>query len=211
VSLRERKKEQTRGLLSDTARRLFAARGFENVSVAEVARAADVSEATVFNYFPTKEDLVYRGLESFEDELLDAIRARAPGEPILAAFGRFVLVPRGFLAAGDDEAAARLLEISVMIAGSPALLAREQKILDRYTASLARLIAAETSAGPDDPRPAVAAGALIAVHRTLIEHVRRRILAGDRDLPGIARSTRAAARKALALLEDGLGGYGVKR
>ena len=71
-----------------------------------------------------------------------------------------------------------------MIAGSPALLAREQQILDRYTASLARLIAAETSAGPDDPRPAVAS---------------------------TARSTRAAARKALALLEGGLGGYGVRR
>jgi AcrR family transcriptional regulator len=169
------------------------------------------SEATVFNYFPTKEDLVYSGLATFEEELLGAIRGREPGQSILDAFGRFVLVPRGFLAAADDEAAARLLEISVMIAESPALLARERQILDRYTASLARLIAEETSAGPDDPRPAVAAGALIAVHRTLIEHVRRRVLAGDRDLPGLARSTRAAGRKALAVLGDGLAGYGARR
>ena len=47
--LRERKKQQTRQLIADTARTLFAGRGFEAVTVAEIARAADVSEATVFN------------------------------------------------------------------------------------------------------------------------------------------------------------------
>ena len=56
--LRERKKEQTRQLIAETARRLFSERGFDRVTVAEVARAAEVSEQTVFNYFPTKEDLV---------------------------------------------------------------------------------------------------------------------------------------------------------
>jgi AcrR family transcriptional regulator len=210
AGLRERKKQQTRRLLADTARRLFAERGFEQVSVAEIAREADVSEATVFNYFPTKEDLVYSGLESFEDELLAAVRERQPGETILQAFGRFVLQPRGFLAAGDEQAAARLLEISRMIAESPALLARERRIFDRYTTSLTRLIADETRAAADDPRPAVAASALVGVHRALIDHVRRRILAGDHDLPRLARSTRAAGKKALALLEHGLGGYGAK-
>ena len=48
--------------------RLFLERGFDQVSVAEVARAADVSEATVFNYFPTKEDLVYERMDAFEQE-----------------------------------------------------------------------------------------------------------------------------------------------
>ena len=67
TGLRERKKQQTRELIAETARRLFAERGFEQVSVAEIARTADVSEKTVFNYFPTKEDLVYWRLESFED------------------------------------------------------------------------------------------------------------------------------------------------
>ena len=76
--LRERKKEQTRQLIAETARRLFGERGFERVTVAEIARAAEVSEQTVFNYFPTKEDLVYWRLQSFEDELLaDDPRARA--------------------------------------------------------------------------------------------------------------------------------------
>src|SRR6516165_949039 len=65
IGLRERKKQRTRELISDTARKLFAERGFERVSVAEIARAAEVSGATVFNYFPTKEDLVFSGFEAF--------------------------------------------------------------------------------------------------------------------------------------------------
>ena len=78
LGLRERKKEQTRQLIAETARRLFGERGFERVTVAEIARTAEVSEQTVFNYFPTKEDLVYWRLQSFEDELLrDDPRARA--------------------------------------------------------------------------------------------------------------------------------------
>ena len=90
LGLRERKKEQTRQLIAETARRLFSERGFESVTVAEIARTAEVSEQTVFNYFPTKEDLVYWRLQSFEDELLRTIREREPGEPALAAFGRFI-------------------------------------------------------------------------------------------------------------------------
>ena len=67
AGLRERKKQQTRELIAQTARDLFVAHGFDAVRVAEIAAAADVSEKTVFNYFPTKEDLVFWRLESFED------------------------------------------------------------------------------------------------------------------------------------------------
>jgi AcrR family transcriptional regulator len=207
VGLRERKKEQTRALLAETARRLFAERGFERVSVAEIARAADVSEATVYNYFPTKEDLVYAGLERFEAALLAAVRERPSGETALAAVRRFLLEPRGMFAAHDDTTRAERLAVTRMIAASPALLAREHAIFAGYTESLARLLAEETGAGADDPRPAVAAAAFIGVHRALIEFVRARVAAGDPDPARLARDLQAYVERAFAQLERGLGDY----
>jgi AcrR family transcriptional regulator len=211
LGLRERKKQRTRQLISETARRLFSARGFEQVSVAEIAREAEVSEMTVFNYFPSKEDLVYSGLETFEDQLLGAIRERTPGRTVIAAFADFVLEPRGFLATDDDAAARELIAMTRMIAASPALLAREHQIFARYTATLARQIAEETGSRAGDPRPYVVANALIGVHRDLIAYVRERLESGARDRRRLARQVRLRGEKALALLTDGLGDYGSKR
>ena len=95
MGLREQKKEQTRRLISETAWRLFADRGFDRVSVAEVARVAQVAETTVFNYFRTKEDLFYSGLEGFGAEVVDAVRNRAAGESALAASPVWQLKDRG--------------------------------------------------------------------------------------------------------------------
>jgi AcrR family transcriptional regulator len=206
--LRERKKERTRRLIADTARHLFGERGFEAVTVAEIARAAEVSEKTIFNYFPTKEDLFYSRLEAFEEELLAAIRRRDAGESILAAFIDFLLAPRGVLAIdspdGDDEATRELRAITRVITESPALLARERQVFARYTDSLAALIADEAGAPADAIEPRVVANALFGVHRALIDHVRRRTLAGVRASE-IARELRAEAERARALLERGLG------
>ena len=206
MGLRERKKQRTRELISSTAWSLFAERGFDGVTVAEVARAADVAEATVFNYFPTKEDLVYGRMEAFEAELLQAIRTRPAGESVLAAFGRFVLQPRGYLAARDADA---LATIARVITTSPALLAREHEVFARYTESLAALLAEETAAAPGDVAPRVAADALIAVHRALVDYVRRQSLAG-REITRLVRDFRAQGKQAIALLENGLGDYDVR-
>ena len=205
--LRERKKQRTRELIAETARRLFAERGFERVTVAEIARAAEVSEQTVFNYFPTKEDLVYWRLESFEDELLAAIREREPGESVVRAFGRFVLRRRGLLAQPEPEARGRLVEITRMITESPALLAREREIFDRYTASLARLLATEMRSRPDDVVPWVIANALIGIHRALIDYSRKRILAGAPN-ERIVRELRSRGERAISAFEVGLGSVG---
>jgi AcrR family transcriptional regulator len=205
AGLRERKKQQTRELIAETARRLFTERGFERVTVAEIARTADVSEQTVFNYFPTKEDLVYWRLESFEDELLSTIRDRAPGESVLTAFGRFVRQPRGMLGTYDPGERERLAALTRMIVASPALLAREQRIFAGYTDSLARVLADE--AGGAEVEAWVAANAIIGAHRGLVAFARRRIVDGATD---IADEVREQADRALALLEGGLGGYGVK-
>jgi AcrR family transcriptional regulator len=211
TGLRERKKQQTRDLIAETARGLFAERGFEAVTVAEIARAADVSEKTVFNYFQTKEDLFYSRLEAFEEELLTAIRERAAGETVLGAFRRFVLDPGGvFAMQSGGDATERLRTITRVITQSPALLARERQVFARYTESLAALLAEETGAGTDDVEPRVVASALLGVHRSLIEFVRRRVAAGA-GAPEIAAELPAQAQRALALLERGLGEFGIRR
>ena len=207
--LRERKKEQTRQLIAETARRLFGERGFERVTVAEIARTAQVSEQTVFNYFATKEDLVYWRLQSFEDELLATIRDREPGEPALAAFRRFLLAQRGLLGKQDPQAREELAALTRMITESPALLAREEQIFAGYTASLAALLAEETGADAADLRPSVAANAMMGVHRALVRHARRRVVEGVRH-PKLAAEVRTRAEEALALLDDGLEAYAVK-
>ena len=112
---------------------------------------------------------------------------------------------------GDGaEATKRLEAINRVITESPALLARERQVLGRYTESLATLIAEETGAAADDVEPWVVANALIGVHRSLIDYVRRRTLAGTR-VPELAREVRREAKRALARLEGGLGDYAVKR
>jgi AcrR family transcriptional regulator len=208
--LRERKKQRTRQLLADTARRLFSERGFDSVSVAEIARAAEVSDATVFNYFPTKEDLVFSGLEIFEEQLLAAIRERPRGEAVVDAFGRFILEPRGFLAAHDETTADELIAFSRMIANSPTLVAREQQILARYTESLAELIGQETGARTGDVRPYTVSNALIGVHSALITYVRERLAAGDVDRRRLGRNVRRRGEAALTLLAAGIGDYAAK-
>ena len=211
LGLRERKKQRTRAHIADTARRLFAERGFEQVTVTEIAREAEVAPATVFNYFPTKEDLFYSRLEAFEEQLLTAIRERPPGQSILAAFAAFLLDQRGVLAmnapGGDREATSQVQTITRVITESPALLARERQVFDQYERHLAALIAEDTGAG--DVAGQVVANTLLGLHRALIDHVRELALAGA-PAARIRRSVRAEAERAIAQLERGLGDFGVR-
>ena len=205
--LRERKKQRTRELIADTARKLFLARGFDSVTVAEIARAAEVDTKTVYNYFPSKPELFYYRLEEFEQAMLDAVQEREAGVSILAAFGRFVLDQHGVLA--QPDASERLRAITRTIVDSPTLLAHEQRVFGRFTAALATAIADETRANPSEVQPWVVANALIGMHRSLIDHVRRETLAGTPNRK-LARSVRAQAKQALATLANGLADYGVK-
>lgn len=207
LGLRERKKQQTRETIRQVALRLFAERGFEAVPVTEVARQANVSPATVFNYFPTKEDLFYEPMEVFEEVLLRAVREREVGRTVLAAFGDFVLNASGVLT--EDDPTEQLAMFARIVVESPALLERESRIFARYTQSLAELIAEETGADAGDIQPWVVASALIGVHRALLDYVRRQALAG-RGNPELSRSVRSQGERALALLEQGLGDYAIK-
>ena len=209
LGLRERKKQRTRQLIADTARRLFAERGFDAVPVSEIAREAEVAEATVFNYFPTKEDLFYSRLEAFEQEMLASIADRQPGESVIRAFGSFVTAPRGLLAARDPGQVEHLAAITRMITESPALLAREQQIYAEYTDALATLLTAETGASAGDLEPWVVARSLIGLHQAAVDYSRREILAGTRN-PTLARRVRRQTQQALELLSHGLANYGIQ-
>jgi AcrR family transcriptional regulator len=182
------------------------------VTVAEIAREAQVAEATVFNYFPSKEDLFYSRFEAFSARLADAVRDREPGEPALAAFRRALLEEGGLLAeaeAGDQEALARLRTVNRVIAESPALLAREHQAFARSAAGLAALLAAETGAPRDDLRPQVVANALLGLQRAVVDYVRGRVSSGE-SLDGLAADVRKLTAEAFALLEHGLAGYDVR-
>jgi AcrR family transcriptional regulator len=205
---RERKKQRTREQIFDAAHRLFRKRGFDAVTVAEIARAADVSEVTVFNYFPTKEELFYGGMQFFEEQLIDAVRDRVRGESALDAFRRRLLEGAGRLA--DQETLESIRKAAHAISASPALVARERNIVDRYTRELAAVLAEETGASPDDAEPLGTAGALMVVHRVLVERVRKQVLAG-RHSSQLVDDYRSQARRAFRRLEHGFGEYAVKR
>jgi AcrR family transcriptional regulator len=204
LGLRELKKQRTRQQIADTAWWLFAERGFDEVPVAEIARDAEVSEATVFNYFPTKEDLVFHRMEAFEQELLGALRDRSDGESIVQAFGRFALKPRGFLASDDPTATEGMRTAARVLTGSAALETRQREIFERFTGTLASLIAEELGTAPDDVEPWVVANALIGLHRALIAYTHRQALAGVPNRR-IARNLVTHGKRALALLEEGIG------
>lgn len=209
MGLREQKKDQTRQLIADTAWRLFADRGFDAVSVAEIAREAGVSEATAFNYFRTKEDMFFFRLEASGSRLIDAVRARPAGEPVLTAVRRHMLVASGQLAkaaAGDGVALTRLRTVNRVIAASPALLARERQAMARTSGALADLIIAEAGHAGDPVSAHVAANALVGAQSALIAFVRQLVLAGA-DPAEIAADLRQATTRAFAVLEHGLGDY----
>jgi AcrR family transcriptional regulator len=205
TGLRQRKKDEMRRRISQLAVGMFAERGFDRVRVAEIARAAEVSEATVYNYFPTKEDLVYAGMENYEARLLETVRTRAPGTTVLAAFRDFVLQPRGALGAADPESVAQIATIARVIAESSALRTREQELFDRFVHELADLIAEERGALPDDIEPWVVANALMGVNRALTKAVHHRARAGQ---PGqqITRDVLDQGRHVLEVLEHGITG-----
>jgi AcrR family transcriptional regulator len=207
AGLRERKKQHTRELIADAALELFLARGFDSVTIADIAQRADVDARTIYNYFPSKADLFYHRLEELKDSLLAAVRERGAGTSVLAAFSRFLLARQGVL--GEERATARLRAVTAMIVGSPTLLAHEEQIYARFTAALAELLEAETRARPTDVQPAVVAHSLIGLHRALVAYVRAGTLAGTPNAT-LARGVRAQAKKAIATLESGLGDYGIK-
>lgn len=204
VGRRERKKQQTREQIARVAMELFLERGFDNVTVAEVAEAADVSEKTVFNYFPAKEDLVFPDGEQRWAALLERIRDLPPGTSVVEPFRAATHEHLDRVATGDvDELTAR----PRLVMQSDALRARLFVWWEQEAALLAPVIA--EAAGDKEGRivPAVVARTLAWTHRTTFRAAFTRLLEGE-DQKRVARDLRKQADEAYDLLESGLRNYG---
>ncbi|QRO01899.1 TetR family transcriptional regulator [Archangium violaceum] len=152
--LRERKKRETRRLLAEVATRLFAERGFDEVTVADIAAAANVSDKTVFNYFATKEDLVLNGREEIEAELIQAVRERELREPVLAVVRRHTLAVAERMNALPAERRAAFRKV---VQSTPSVHARIRQMSLQSEEQLARILAEQTGASAIDPTPRVVA------------------------------------------------------
>jgi AcrR family transcriptional regulator len=201
TGLRERRKQEARQAISGVAMAMFAAKGFDEVTITQVADAAGVSKMTVTNYFPRKEDLVFDRAEVIIRSLADAAAARAPGESLLTAIRRNYA---DRLAAGDAVPTAAFAR---MVRSSHLLTARFREIADLVEQALGDTIAAE--AGADDPQQRIVAAQLASVHRVLFAEGTRRVLAGE-PRAEICQVLTAAARRAFDLLEPSLGEYGLR-
>lgn len=146
AGLRERKKAQTRRRLADTAFALFRERGYENVTVAQIADAADVAVSTLFAYFPCKEALVFDAEDEYERALTAAVRDRAPGVSLLDALEAH-LVPAPQTATDDPSAVSGSgpsgAEFVALVKATPALLDYAGRLRRRWEASLAAALARE--------------------------------------------------------------------
>ncbi|TXC94973.1 TetR/AcrR family transcriptional regulator [Streptomyces sp. ISID311] len=191
--LRERKKRQTRQYISDVATGLFLERGFDAVTIAEIAGAAEVSVNTVYNYFPAKEDLFFDRSKGVADRLSRFVRGRAAGESAAEAVLRELreeveaVSPRVGLMEGYE----RFMRV---VHDAPTLKARlwylQQEVHDNLEATLRE----ETGAPAGDPLPGLMAGQINWVHQSLMHWIAQAMLAG--------RKPAEASREALVLLDE---------
>lgn len=152
----------------------FAARGFDNVTVAEIADAVNVAAKTVFVYFPTKEDLVFHGEDDVLRTLVDHIRHRPAGHTPLDAV---VDMLRQTMNASPIGAVTELERLHRTIGDSAGLQARMRLMWERFEVAVAAELAEETGEQPYAPRPRIAAAQLVLIYRIMaapdvMEHIR---------------------------------------
>ncbi|AIA01261.1 TetR/AcrR family transcriptional regulator [Streptomyces noursei] len=197
--LRERKKRQTRQRISEVALGLFVARGFDKVTIAEVAAAADVSVNTLYNYFAAKEDLVLPPDEASPQRLADIVRDRQPGES----------AARAVLDRLRDELRRRDRRVGLtagfgpvfeMMRAAPTLTARLEDLGRQMTDALVTVLTEETGAAPGDQTPRVVASQIGWFHSLVYGEIGRRIVAGEKPA-----TIAAALLELLDVVEDTLG------
>lgn len=178
TDLRERKKARTRAHIAHTAMTLFADRGFDEVTVAEVAETADVGVSTVFKYFPTKEDLFFDRQDEVVEHLSRVVLTRRPGESFAAACRRdtLELIEARDWRIGLVPAMGRFYRL---VHRSPALRARARLLAEEAAADLAVTMAGELSLQPTDIIVLTMANVLTALRNTVLYQAQRDSLAGE--------------------------------
>ena len=206
AGLRERNKARTRSDISAAAIALFLERGYDRVSVADVAEAAEVSKRTLFAYFPTKDDLVLHRFADHEDEPARVVRGRPAGVAPLAALHEY-------LRAGLDDRdpitglcdRPEVVRFYRLVIGTPALSAAVVRYQARGEDALAAALQDAVPSG-SALTARLAAGQILVTLRTLAHANQTRIAAGG-DAASLAASARAEADDAFALLHGGLAPY----
>jgi AcrR family transcriptional regulator len=166
MGLRERKKQQTRQAIHDAAMRLFAERGFEATTIAEIAAAADISPRTFFAYFPSKEEVVFAKFEPAFEDFDRTMTERAPGTTALEALRTWI----GRAAkeyTGDTDAArleARLRH------ESPAVAACDLQHMRQFEERFAAAVGEDLGEPADALRPRLVAAAAVAALQASSHH-----------------------------------------
>ncbi|HTZ86552.1 MAG TPA: TetR family transcriptional regulator [Solirubrobacteraceae bacterium] len=206
--LRERKKRLTRQRISDVATALFVVRGFEHVTVAEIARIVGVSEKTVFNYFPTKESLVFDRADEGIERLATALKEREPGESPTKAMLRALSSDPEELTELPDEIHMFMPLFSEMVASTPSLRAAWLELHDRLVEVATRELAALADVDPRDPEPIVAARAIVGLLEVDYISRIRHIEAGLRGAE-LHEAVVADLERGARMLDTGLWSFGL--
>lgn len=211
--LRERKKRLTRQLISDTATSMFMQRGFDSVTVAEVAAASGVSEKTVFNYFPTKESLVLDREGWIEGQIRRALAEAGPGRTVVEAacdviaeqVHRFFATEPGAGAHpdGGSAVAASFQRFMDMIDSAPTLRAAYRDMGQRLVQVAAESLAERLGMSPQEPEPQIAADALVGLWGVQFSAIRRQAMAG-RSVSEACDAVIDDVRRAGRLIDTGL-------
>jgi AcrR family transcriptional regulator len=206
--LRERKKQQTRLAISQVATRMFIERGFDQVTLAEVAEAANVSVNTVFNYFETKEELFFDRADEVAAAPSLAVRDRPVGESAIGAVHRhFVTSVTG---AGASLFSPHVKPFFAAVEASPALKARERLIFDDLEHRLVQALTEQTGAAAGDPTARSVAAMTTALLWMLQQELRARMMR-DEPMARIRAAVLELAERGFALLERGAGRYATRK
>jgi AcrR family transcriptional regulator len=159
--LRERKKQKTRDTIVKVAMELFAERGYEQTTIAEIAEAAEVSPRTIFAYFPSKEDILFCDLPEIQERLTQALRERPEGVTTLDTLRNFILESPIL---GPNELVRKRI-----VASDETLRRNERARQAPFEELMVEAIAKDLNTGADDIRPRIAAAALIAAFTAVRE------------------------------------------